>query len=102
MLLKGTSPSKNVQLWQHFAMKLSSIFEFQLVPLAFSLILGDPFMVSLPIKYRGGGFFAKKGFSWRDKVWGANLWGDCSKWEDYQAGSDHTKGWGEFHKCTLQ
>ena len=60
MLLKGTSPSKNVQLWQHFAMKLSSIFEFQLVPLAFSLILGDPFMVSLPIKYRGGGFFAKK------------------------------------------
>ena len=64
MLLKGNSPSKNVQLWWYLARKLSLIFEFQLVPFAFSLILGEPFMVSPPPpKEWGGGLFSKKCFS---------------------------------------
>ena len=46
----------------------SFIFESQLVPFAFSLILGDPFMVSLsfPLNYGTGGLFSKKNaFYWR-------------------------------------
>ena len=43
----------------------SYIFEFQLVPLGFILILRDPFMVSpSPTKECGGGVFSKKCFSW--------------------------------------
>ena len=40
-------------------------FEFQLVPFAFSLIMGDPFMVSpSPRKYGEGQFFSNECFSW--------------------------------------
>ena len=38
--------SKNVLLWKHLAMTLSLIFQFQLVPLVFILILGEP-LISL-------------------------------------------------------
>ena len=49
--------SKNVQLCNILPTNyLSYIFEFQLVPIAFSLILGDPFMV------KGGDFFLKNAF----------------------------------------
>ena len=37
-----------IQLWQESPKKLSFIFKFQLVLFAFSLILGDPSMVSTP------------------------------------------------------
>ena len=65
-------PCKNAQLWQNLAKKyLSYIFEFQLVPFAFSLILGDPFMVS-PSYYGEGAFFQKMLFM-GDKICGENL-----------------------------
>ena len=58
--------SKNVQLCNISPRNyLSYIFEFQLVPLAFSLILGDPFMV------KGGDFFQKK--KKKKKFVGTNL-----------------------------
>ena len=41
-------------------MKLSFLFELHLVPITFSLILGDFFMVSPPIKYGEGGLFSQK------------------------------------------
>ena len=44
MLLKRETPCKNELLRQYLAMKLSFIFQFQLVPFAFILILGDPFI----------------------------------------------------------
>ena len=45
-------------------MKLSFIVEFQLVPFAFSLILGDPFMASPPSPkvWGRGTFFQEKLF----------------------------------------
>ena len=52
--------SKNVQLCNILPRNyLSYIFEFQLVPFVFSLILGDPFMVK-----GGGTFFKKMLFMW--------------------------------------
>ena len=49
MLLKGNLPPK-INSYGNILSRnyLSYIFEFQLVPFAFSLILGDPFMVSPP------------------------------------------------------
>ena len=44
-------------------MKLSFIFEFQLVPFVFSLILGETFMLSPAKVWEGGDFFSKKCFS---------------------------------------
>ena len=41
MLLKG-NPLKKWHLWQHVAVKLSLMFQFHLVPFAFTLVLGDP------------------------------------------------------------
>ena len=44
---------------------LSYIFEFQLVPFTFSLILGDRYMMSPhPLKYGEERFFSRKCFSW--------------------------------------
>ena len=67
MLLKGNLPPKmyNILSRNYF----SYIFEFQLVNFfSFSLILGDPLMVSPPPpppwKYGNGGLFSKKYFSW--------------------------------------
>ena len=62
-------------------MKLYFIFEFQLVPFAFSLILGGLFVVSPPPpKVWGGGTFFKKKLVMGKKFSGVNLWGDCSTW----------------------
>ena len=59
-------PPKNVQLWQFLAKKSSFIFEFQLVPFAFSLTLGDLFMVSHSLSWchimGSVNFFQKKLF----------------------------------------
>ena len=41
MLLKENLV-QNVQLWQHLAMKLSFIFQLQVVPFGFTFILRDP------------------------------------------------------------
>ena len=54
-------------------MKLSFAFEFQLVPFVFSLILGDPLIVSLP---------QSKNFHWRNFFFlflgsGDKFMGDC-------------------------
>ena len=51
----------------------SYIVEFQLVPFAFSLTLGDPFMVSpsFPLNYGKGGLFFKKMLF----IGGQILWG---------------------------
>ena len=68
-MLKG-QPSrlphpKYVQLWQYLHKKLSFMYEFQVVIFAFSLTLGDPFMVSPSLlKYGGVGLFSKNCFSW--------------------------------------
>ena len=35
------TPSKNVQLWQYFVVKLFFIFQYELVPSAFILLFGD-------------------------------------------------------------
>ena len=71
MLLRGNFPPKinsyvNI-LWRNY---LSYLFEFQLVPFAFIVILRDPFMVSPPPKKYdewlgegGGALFYKKCFS---------------------------------------
>ena len=69
-MLKGqpSRPShpKYVQLWQYLLKKLSFIYEFQVVIFAFSLILGDPFMVSPPLlKYEGWDFSPKIAFHGR-------------------------------------
>ena len=60
-------PYKNVQ---YLAMNLSFLFEFQLVPFAFSFILRDPFMVSPPIRCGEEGLFSKKKIPWGDKFGG--------------------------------
>ena len=76
-MLKGQpyrSPHpKYVQLGQYLHKKLSFIYEFQVVIFAFSLILGDPFMVSpSPLKYGGGGTFLQKLLFMGDRR--TNLW----------------------------
>ena len=53
-------PSKNVQLWQYLAKKLSFIFEFELVPFDFSLIWENLSWCLFPPKVWGGGTFFKK------------------------------------------
>ena len=65
MLLKGNLPSTMSSYGNILPRNnLSCIFEFQLIPFAFSLILGDPVMVSSsPVKYGEGGIFSKKCFS---------------------------------------
>ena len=62
MLLKGNFPPKFYNYSNIFPRNyLSYIFEFQLVPFAFSLILGDPFMESPTTpKILGGETFFKK------------------------------------------
>ena len=67
-------PSKNAQLWQYLDMKLSFIFKFPLVLFAFSLILGDPFIVSPPLKYGKGRLFPQKRFSRGGKFMGVLLY----------------------------
>ena len=64
MLLKGNLPPKMFSYGNILSRNyLSYIFKFQLVPFAFSLILGDPFMVfPSPLKYGEGGFFPKNAF----------------------------------------
>ena len=81
MLLKENPPSKNVQVFQYLAKKFPFMLEFQLVPFAFSFILGDPFIVSPPhIKFWEGGLLSKKNFSWGtnflEKIDGES----CSTW----------------------
>ena len=64
MLLKGNLPPK-INSYGNILSRnyLSYIFEFQLVPFAFSLILGDPFMVSPPpLSMEMGDFFPKIAF----------------------------------------
>ena len=59
-------------------MKLSFIVEFQLVPFAFSLILGDLFMTSPPSpKVWGRGTFFQEKLFMGEQIFfgGANLWG---------------------------
>ena len=40
------TPSKNVQLLEYLAMKLCFIFQFQQVPFAFTLVLGETLISS--------------------------------------------------------
>ena len=55
------SPVRKCIVMAYLAKKLSFIFEFQLAPFTFNLILGDPFMVSplLP-KVWEEGLFSKE------------------------------------------
>ena len=46
-------------------MKIYFLFEFQLVPFAFGLILGDLFMMPPRLKYREVAIFSKKAFHGR-------------------------------------
>ena len=70
MLLKGNLPPKMYSYGNILARNyLSYIFEFQIVYFAFSLILGDPFMVSPSLlKNKDGRPFSKKDFSWGNKI----------------------------------
>ena len=67
MLLKENLPPKMCSYDNMLPRNyLSYIFEFQLVTFAFSLILGDPFMVSPPpLKYGERDFFLKNAFHGR-------------------------------------
>ena len=40
------TPSKNVKLLEYLVMKLCFIFQFQLVPFAFTLVLGETLISS--------------------------------------------------------
>ena len=66
MLFKGNLTSKMYSYGNTLPGNyLSYIFEFQLVPFTFSLILGDSFMMSPPPKVWGmerRGFFPKNAF----------------------------------------
>ena len=66
-------------------MKLSFIVEFQLVPFAFSLILGDPFMASPPSPkvWGRGTFFQEKLFMGEQILGGKFIGGGCCTWENY-------------------
>ena len=60
-------------------MKLSFIFEFQLIPFAFGLILGGPFLVSPPKSIGRGTIFQKKLFMGK-KTLGDKYMGVCCTW----------------------
>ena len=75
MLLKGILPLKMYSYGNILPRNyLPYIFEFQLVLFPFSLILGNPFMVSpSPLKYGRGDYFPKMLFMWGG---GANFVGE--------------------------
>ena len=82
ILFKITS-SKNAQLWQYLTMKFSFIFQFQLVPFVFTLISGDPFIMTPPPKVSND-FFFKKNLAWEDKHFGCKLMEGALHWETDQ------------------
>ena len=74
MLLKGNIPLKINSYGKIMPRNyISYIFDFQIVPFALSLILGEPFMVSLlPLTYGEGGDFFQMFFI-GDKSYGEKL-----------------------------
>ena len=85
MLLKGNPPPKMYSYCNifaiFFAMKLSFIFEFKLVLFTFSLISGDPFLVSLPKSMGRGTIFLKRLSMGKQIFWGEYM-GVCCIWGD--------------------
>ena len=96
MLLKGNIPLKINSYGKIMPRNyISYIFEFQIVPFALSLILGDPFMVSLlPLTYGEGGIFPNvfhRGQVLRGKIIGGLLYMGELMIRSYEGGRSFTK-----------